>query len=475
MRNLALVILSLAILSFFACRKTLGIGEEPSSTIPELEYKNWLNRNGQSFASGTVSIYFGNRLANGILKWESAVTYSSAGYEFVVVPFVFDISPFKSKRVISPSLTDGSPTLYHMVFFKDSNGKIDARFRHRAFHFAAGGGKRNIIESYYKLTGTVQSVRLLEDGLAPVYGEKASNSASGRITECSQPITVVSHTTQCAGTTMDDVKCWSVAISTIYRFCTSDATGNPGETPESLDPDHNDYSAGWVEIESQTTQFENQSIIDSLQGYPCAQDILREMPSCTDEVQNILDSIFGAIEDVRLVYKPELSLTRDSLTNAYTLDPDTLTSNIYYQRIMMNAWVLQNSSREYIASTMLHEAIHSYISYWEGQYRMGRIDSNTFKARFPIFWDPSRPRSDGEMQDHEEMAVNFTSMFKRFILSFNSNMSDAMATALAWKGLQGTSVWKVRSDTNSLKDLGRIARRDLDSTSYASYNLRKCP
>lgn len=217
----------------------------------------------------------------------------------------------------------------------------------------------------------------------------------------------------------------------------------------------------------------NQRIIDSLMGYPCAQIILAQMPSCNSEVSRILDSIFNVNEDVNLFFRADTTLTKDSLTNGYAIPLFSGTTG-HDQAIYFNSWMLKNASREYIASTMLHESIHSYIDYWFGRYLVGQLDSSQFKLMFPIFWNYRRPLSAQELGQHNEMANNYVGIISRFVKNYNPAISDSMATALAWKGLQGTTAWQNRSDTNQIINLQRIARRDLDTTSYILHSLSKC-
>ena len=107
------------------------------------------------------------------------------------------------------------------------------------------------------------------------------------------------------------------------------------------------------------------------------------------------------------------------------------------------------------------------------------IDSSQFKQMFPIFWDYYR--NDGfyyqPSQSHNEMAERYVVMMKDFIKTFSPSISDTMANAIAWGGLQKTSVWKNKTDTNNIYDLNHIARQDIDSitnSQYLNHNLKKC-
>jgi len=217
----------------------------------------------------------------------------------------------------------------------------------------------------------------------------------------------------------------------------------------------------------------NQHIIDSLQGYPCAQDILANLPGCNNEIDSILICVFGINEDVNLKFKPNLVLTKDSL-DGYTTFPGG-SASFYDQTIQLNPWVLQYSTKEYIAAVIIHESIHAVIDYWRNQYLTHQIDSNQFKSMFPIFWDGYRIRSDGELAQHNEMANSYIDIFKRYLKVLTPNINEDMANALAWGGLHKTTSWAARSDTLQILHYNRLARRDgADTTSFQNYNLNKC-
>jgi hypothetical protein len=222
----------------------------------------------------------------------------------------------------------------------------------------------------------------------------------------------------------------------------------------------------------------NQIIIDSLQGYPCAQNILAQLPSINSQITKLLDSVFFINENTELYFKPKLNFTKDSM-DAYTGIPSG-SASFFRSTIFMNPWMMTNSTKEYIAATFIHESIHAYINFWYFQYRVNHvIDSNQFKQMFPIFWDYYR--NDGfhyqPSQSHNEMAERYVTMMKDFIRTFSPGMSETMVNAIAWGGLEKTNVWRTLSDTGSINNLNRIARQDQDSSTnntYINYNLRKC-
>jgi len=65
-----------------------------------------------------------------------------------------------------------------------------------------------------------------------------------------------------------------------------------------------DYSeeADNGDLTSSSNSSPNKDIIDSLQGYPCAQAILANMPSITSEVSKILYNVFGVNREVNILF-----------------------------------------------------------------------------------------------------------------------------------------------------------------------------
>lgn len=196
------------------------------------------------------------------------------------------------------------------------------------------------------------------------------------------------------------------------------------------------------------------------------------MPSINKEVDSIIQKIFGVNEDVNLTFTVDNSLTKNSL-DGYTKFPGG-SSFFFDSKIELNPWVLQNATKEYILVTMLHEAIHSYIDYWYNQYLTKAIDSSTFKSRFPIFWNYKQILKDPvEIAQHNTMAENYITTMKDAIKSYNPNATDTAAVALAWGGLQQTTVWKTKSDTTNIINMN-LNSRDATLNKFFTYNFQKC-
>ena len=148
---------------------------------------------------------------------------------------------------------------------------------------------------------------------------------------------------------------------------------------------------------------------------------------------------------------------------------------MFNSKIHLNPWVLKNASKEYIVSTIFHESIHAYMDYYKDQLNNKKIDSNTFISIFPLYWDYKRQLTSTELVHHQFMATQYLNQLKGIVQSFNPNVSDSIATALAWGGLHETTVWKNKSDTNAIIQVNIAARGNNGTTLFNSLNLTKCP
>lgn len=208
------------------------------------------------------------------------------------------------------------------------------------------------------------------------------------------------------------------------------------------------------------TSYDNQNyiIIDSLQGFPCAQEILSKLPNISVKAHEVLYNIFGINENINIVFKSSTSL-------ASNIDGEASSSYGYTfnTKVLLNQNVLESASNDYIVATMIHEVIHGYI-----QYNRATLDTATFKTRFKIYWD--NLSSDAS---HEQMAGTYVSEMKTIMQNYNPSIPDSVAWALAWGGLQGTTVWKTLPDTNIIKSINQMAKHPT-LTDYNNYNLKRC-
>jgi hypothetical protein len=253
-----------------------------------------------------------------------------------------------------------------------------------------------------------------------------------------------------------------------------------GNELEYLDPSYyNDPTGGggggsyiedWTYI---NVPVQNQSIIDSLNGYPCAQQILAQMINIDSNARSIIHSVFGVNSDVNLKYAIDNTLGMND-DDGYTNYPGGSLYN-YNAVVMLNPWVLQNSTKEFIFATMLHESIHAHIYYYQMLYTSGQIDSNQLKTMFPIFWNHRHMLNNPvDLAQHNQMANDYVTLMANAVKAFNPQVSDSIARSLAWGGLNNTTMWSRNSDTTFIKNFNATDARNVLLNQYFQYNLTRC-
>jgi hypothetical protein len=419
-------------------------------------------------------IVSGIKKQHGLALWDLSVIFKNTnGYKTIVTPL---------KRI-------DSDTTEALLFSYLENGKtrfkiVDAKAKHQRVNANGSMEAKEFTQSTVK-------------GLYKACNESISRSKTyiqGSNQGSVNPNTVVIHWVcwNYYATYTDPSSGVVTAFATTVQ-CSYSITFTGSEL-EYLDPSYyNDPTGGggggsyiedWTYI---NIPVQNQSIIDSLNGYPCAQQILANInDSIKSEVEKLLLGVFGVNSDINLTFKVDNTLNKDSLLNGYTATISGSGSGWYEQNIFLNPWVLQNSSKEFTATVFIHEGIHAVIDYWNDKYIRWKnnhndpngIDSTTFKDMFPIFWDYNRIRTPVELAEHEQMAASYVNKIADFVKIINPNVTDEMAEAIGWRGLQETTVWKSKADSekNQILNLQRIARRDIDATNnqFSLYNLTKC-
>ncbi|TXH22283.1 MAG: hypothetical protein E6Q95_02570 [Chitinophagaceae bacterium] len=207
----------------------------------------------------------------------------------------------------------------------------------------------------------------------------------------------------------------------------------------------------------------NHNIIDSLQGYPCAQNLLTKIGNLNDSISKLITTVFGDNEDFNLTFVP-----RDTMG---TLDGETLYNygaQSYWEcKIALNIDVLQNATQEYLLVTMYHEALHGYLG-----YQLGQLGDSVFKIQYPKIKTYDIVSPNGKkvkkydlLDDHENMGA-FINLLEQSIKSFNPKMPADRVTAMVRMGIVDPSAM-----TNDQKLLNGYERNVGEGNSVGT----KCP
>jgi hypothetical protein len=445
-----------------ACRRGADL-QSPSNK--NSEYKTWLNANGLVF-SKEVLIFTANGItASGRLNWNDSKYFSNGGIELVIVPFTFDRSPFKGGLVVDTSFSGGSQSLNEIVFWKSSMGVIDARWRHRALIPASPTSAMKIIETFYQLDGSIQSVRSHEAGAPPVYGRPANNGSTSRVASCSSPFSVTTHVVNCGGTTMDNTVCVFSKITTTYIFCT-ESNGSGGEQPESIVPEDPGYTGGYLEFVS-ATEVEVASVLPdtSITNNQLANCLYEKLMSAnlTKGISSILSAFNGT--SYHLTFKLG-SFPNSNISGSTT---NTSTNNFVITINRENA-LDPFFSRIWLAKTFIHEAFHAKlrqkaiecfgtlaISQWPKS-----IDDMDLSELMSYFESESLAANTWDNANHAWMVNHITlcaQSLQEFVQVFYPDKFNQLSTngmnpyiALFYRGLEGVNFIGADKQARGLTD-----------------------
>ena len=98
------------------------------------------------------------------------------------------------------------------------------------------------------------------------------------------------------------------------------------------------------------------------------------------------------------------------------------------------------------------------------------LDTNEFKNLFPIYW-----KYRGNEADHHEMAEKYLNSMANFLKTMNPRLSESVAKALAWGGLNKTEMWGALGDSekNQILIINNISSNPTQNQAD-SLNLKKC-
>ncbi|WP_421941060.1 hypothetical protein [Pedobacter sp.] len=179
-----------------------------------------------------------------------------------------------------------------------------------------------------------------------------------------------------------------------------------------------------------TTECAQKNIIDSLRGYPCAQNLLRQLPNLNTQIASLVKNTFGITDNINLTFKVNQALA------GTTIDGQTISGNfvagiVDEEIVELNPDVLKNSSQEYILVTLYHEALHAYFNKMSHQ-----LSPTEFANRFGSLSVNGGRTLFTEVSGHFEMAANnYLNGLRNAILTFNPNYDVDRAYSLAKVGV----------------------------------------
>ncbi|KGE14253.1 hypothetical protein [Sphingobacterium deserti] len=166
----------------------------------------------------------------------------------------------------------------------------------------------------------------------------------------------------------------------------------------------------------------NKQIIDSLQGYDCAQQVLAKLPNLQSKIAIWMKSKFDNFDN-NIIFRAVTTMQSD-LDGTY--NPNNDIGKLH--TITLNGNMLLSASQEYIVATMYHEVLHAFLFYEEK--RLGEQFTT-------IYSGVGGMNISGQMKfalEHSEYLPLLDDLAKA-IQQFNPNMTYGDALALAKGGV----------------------------------------
>ncbi|KIO76789.1 hypothetical protein TH53_12755 [Pedobacter lusitanus] len=196
---------------------------------------------------------------------------------------------------------------------------------------------------------------------------------------------------------------------------------------------------------------EKKDIIDSLQNYPCAQELLTQLPLLKNDIASLINTTFNGSCDMQIKFIPASfpSTTGGGFTDGDQIVTDISPKNGYNfdagftmsSTIRINQDVLSYATKEYILVTMYHEALHAYLS--AEKLRLGRSFATEYPDVNLEYVNINGTKFDFTknifVSDHSRMGLNFYTQLANTIKLYNPNLPEATVNAMAAAGIFNTS------------------------------------
>jgi hypothetical protein len=248
-----------------------------------------------------------------------------------------------------------------------------------------------------------------------VYTEKCSSITVGPISDPTYSAIKQPNKGKIMSGTNGNTTCTMVYAETIY-LTTCD------NLPAAVDGGGG-YSGGG----SATTTSLSKDIIDHLTD-TCLKNSLKKAVDAKfgDTISKIIAKLNGNAK-----VKVTVSQTTDiNDANGNSIDGKTTAydnnAGIFSCSILLNESVLNNATQEYIVKVIIHETLHAYLQYTAG--------SNNYSSF-----------------SHEDIAKNYIEPFTNILHSIYPNLNLRDATAMAWGGLESSSLWKANFKNDTFK------------------------
>ncbi len=449
-RNKSLLFVVLFTVSlFFSCSRETTT---PGNSLPfDATLRSWLSVNGKNYSTGQISIRDNGTVRTGSLNWNKVTHFVSGAAEFYELPFSFaQNNTMGATRV--PDFT--------MVFQRSSDGTILARIKSEFVNdpkITSENQTNDFVSGsmFDDLDGTRKAMYILKAGgelPVRVYKKPQTNAVQQSntpqiktsLTEDCVSYAHMNYSYECVGASSEipgdyNVSCGYLAVGVeMLSFC-----GSPGILPQD-NFNYAGYNGGAGGGSSSGASIDK--ITDSLKN-ACLEYTWNLVNSndFNNEIINLLNNTFGASDkfNITIVETPNLVDTNGNSLDGHTKarpDPNTGVMNI---RLQLNLTTLPGATQEYTAATIFHEIIHAYLS--------------------------TIPDQAIKLNQENVIALSYVTCIISALKKDFPNLTDDEAEALAWGGLDGTSVWN-----NYLTNAQQSAYGIENNRQHAGNNGTKC-
>lgn len=175
---------------------------------------------------------------------------------------------------------------------------------------------------------------------------------------------------------------------------------------------------------------DDKEIKDELDDYPCASNLVDYFRQSENKLSQLLNNLFGGNQKkVNLTfYAKEYPnpLQDGGLRGGTGIHPNNA-------KVDLSKFILENSTQEYLLTTMHHEVWHAYLE--AEKYRLGSTQFNGKYPEIEYYQSPDGSKYSYKKDGMHSRFDQFIGLMEAELKSFNPNLSDDVIHALVTTGI----------------------------------------
>lgn len=380
----------------YSCSKSTSELEQKDSIL-----KQYMRTNGGIFKNQTVTFLYNGITQVRHLDWDALEIKTVNGIEYTTIPFAGDEF---NKGAIPINIKNGTneqvlPSQSAFIIYRNESGSLQSKFRIRMYD-TVDHKKINIYEFYYDTIGNLKYIWLYKPSYNPVRLYVVKNQSSTKVrSNTMRP---------------NAITCEGFSFTTYNISCSPDQAG-VGVTCN-FSPVQNNLSICTEMNESLLPSDPGGGGAPPQQGTVTIQEIKNEMTnSCLNTIKNeltdtklksliatLFNSTYGnSTNNVTVNFRENPNLTYSNGIPQAAASTFIVSTNTW--NITMNPKFTNTASKEYLAASMLHEIVHSYIFFYKeyngGTSALTEVESHT------IMYDSWIDRMSGILMEVYGMSI----------------------------------------------------------------------